>query len=1019
MTKKNVPSNKSTKEEKVKPTKSKPKEPLKSFPIVGIGASAGGLEAIEGFFTHMPSDTNIAFIIIQHLAPKYKSIMGSLLGNYTKMKILEVKDGMKVEPTCVYLNPPNKDVAIMNSTLHLIELTESRATRLPIDYFFRSLAEDQGEKAIGVILSGTGTDGSLGIKAIKGEGGMTMVQEEKQAKYGGMPRSAIDTGLVDYILPVEKMPEELMKYVKHPYLTEAKKVIAPGEQYRNYLEKIFMLIRTKTGHDFSDYKPNTTRRRIERRMAVHKINRIADYIRYIQQNPAEVETLYKDMLIGVTNFFRDPDAFCALKEKVITSILKNLKTDAPVRIWVPGCSTGEEAYSMAMLLEESMDEMKRHFKIQIFATDLDPDAIEHARTAAFPDSIAADVSPERLKRFFIREDHTFRVKKQIREMVVFAVQNLIKDPPFSKLDLVSCRNVLIYMNSALQKKIIALFHYTVNQNGFLFLGSSEGIGTYTDLFHCVDTRWKIFKRKGAVLEKTTDLARIPTIGTIDEIKKAEEKKLISAASMSELAERLILEQYAPPFVIMNEKYDILYFHGETDRYLSPPSGEANFGILKMARPDLRYKLGAAILKAARQKKTVVTEAVQLKQDGDLRSVNLTVMPVPATTFAQGLMMVVFEEKTPFNKSVKKGTRVSRSVETDPRIKTLEQELQSTREYLQTTIEELETSNEELKSTNEELQSTNEELQSANEEMETSKEELQSTNEELETVNSELQHKVDELSRANNDLNNLLASTEIGTIFLDTKLCINRFTPSAAKVFNLIPTDIGRPISDITSNITDENFSKDAEEVLNTLNKREAEVKTREGAWYSMRMMPYRTVENVIDGVVITFTDITKIKLAAMHLQRLATVVSDANDAVAVYDLDGRITAWNKAAERMYGYTESEALTMNYAEIVPKDLRQELVGMIEQIKTGISREPMNTRRVTKDGRILDVCLTATKLVDDESNIIAVATTERDNTECMRLEAKNKKTIDELKEQLEDLQKDKGGELQEGDRLEARG
>ena len=831
----------------------------KSFPIVGIGASAGGLEALEGFISSIPDDANIAFVGIQHLAPKYKSIMPELLKKYTKMKIFVAADGMKIVPCCVYLNPPNRDVAIINGRLQLIEPVERHGARLPIDFFFRSLSEDQGENAICIILSGTGTDGTLGLRAIKGEGGITMVQEEKQAKYDGMPRSAIDTGLVDYILPVEKMAEELIKYVKHPYMEGPKKILTAAEKFRDYVQKIFILIRASTGHDFSGYKQNTIRRRIERRMAVHQINKLADYVRFLRQNPAEVETLYKDLLIGVTNFFRDTDAFDILRDKVIATILKNKKQDSPVRIWMPGCATGEEAYSVAMLLLEESEKLKKHFNVQIFATDIDVDAVEFARNAVYPDSIAADVSSERLDHFFVKKDNSYKVKKQIREMIIFAVQNLIKDPAFSKLDLVCCRNVLIYMDTGLQKKIIPLFHYTLNQDGFMFLGSSESIGEHKDMFAPVDVKWKIFKRKGSVIERGIGLPKMPFVGALGETQRISDNRVLSDAHIRELAEKVILENYAPPCVLINEKYDILYFYGDTDKYLSPPKGEASFNIAKMARDDTQYKMTIALHKAIKQRKEVVTEGLKIKYKDEFLNFNLRVRPITESSFASGLIMVIFEDRPLQDKAVKRSKKTSLIHDVDPCLIAMEQELQSTKEYLQTTTEELETSNEELKSTNEELQSTNEELQSTNEELETFKEELQSTNEELETVNSELQGKVDALSQANDDLNNLLASTEIGTIFLDTKLQIKRFTPAMGEIFNLIQSDIGRPIGDITTKVIYGQLYNDAKNVLNTLRRKEVEIKSKGNKWYSMCIMPYRTLENVIEGVVVTFVNITNYK----------------------------------------------------------------------------------------------------------------------------------------------------------------
>jgi two-component system CheB/CheR fusion protein len=728
--------------------------------MVGIGASAGGLEALEGLFSKMPSDTDMAFVVIQHLAPKHKSIMGSLLQKHTRMNILQMEDGMKVEPNCIYLNPPDKDVSVLNGSLYLSDPQESHSVRLAIDFFFRSLAVDQREKAVCIILSGTGSDGTMGIKAVKGEGGMTMVQDEKQAKYDSMPRSAVNTGLVDFVLPVEKMPSELSRYVKHPYLKGADKAVTPRQEHINTLKKIFLVIRSATGHDFSNYKMNTIRRRIERRMAVHQIDRITEYLRYLQENPSEVETLYKEMLISVTNFFRDPDAFDLLSKKTIPDLLKRKKPEDPLRIWVPGCATGEEAYSIAMLVHEAMDKYNKHLNVQIFATDIDAESIEFARAGVYPESIEADVTKKRLTRFFTKVDSTYAVKKKVRESVVFAAQNLIKDPPFSKLDLLSCRNLLIYMDSVLQKKVLPLFHYVLNHDGILFLGTSESIGEFADFFSPISTKWKIFKRKGLAPERVEHPA-LPFYDTAPAFQRTENKKLLTDTNVRQLAESLILQDYAPACVLINNKHEIIYFHGKTDMFLSPPTGEPSFNILKMAREDLRYSLSTLIHQVSKEKKTASQKALQIKHGDKTRTIDLIIRPLADRAFLPGLMMVIFEEMLPSAApSVKTRKKSAASKEQDPRIFALEQELQSTKEYLQTTIEELETSNEELKSTNEELQSTNEELQSTNEEMETSKEELQSTNEELETVNSELSSKVEDLSHVNNDLSNLLARTLI-------------------------------------------------------------------------------------------------------------------------------------------------------------------------------------------------------------------------------------------------------------------
>lgn len=838
--------------------KKKKQNETDSFPIVGLGASAGGLEALETFFYRMPPDSNIAFVIIQHLSATHKSIMVSLLAKCTQMKISEIEDGMKIEPNRVYLNPPNKNVVIVDGTLQLLPLVKTDGINLPIDCFFRSMAEELGEKAICIILSGTATDGTLGLKAVKGEGGIAMVQDPNSAKYDGMPRSAIATGLVDFILPVENIPGELVKYIQTPYIEGPRKVQISDDQFTNCTRKVFALVRSATGHDFSHYKQNTIRRRIERRMAVHQIDKISDYVKYLQNTPPEVDTLFKDMLIGVTNFFRDPEAFKFLEEKAIPDMLKTRSPGTQIRIWTVGCSTGEEAYSTAILLSEVMDKLKEHFDIQVFATDIDSQAIEYARMGVYPDSIAADVSEERLNKFFIKVENTYKVKKQVRETIVFAVQNVIKDPPFSKIDMVVCRNLLIYMDSDLQKRILPLCHYTLNKEGILFLGPSESIGEFTDLFQPIDRKWKIYKHKNHVVENLAEHPGLPFFYHL-EPGKNEKKMMPVETDIHNVAERVILEHYAPAGVLVNERYEIVHFIGKTDRYLEPPTGKASFNITKMAREGLRFKLSTALQNAFRQKKITSYNGLRIKYNNEFRVVDLTVRPLNDINMPPGYILVIFDDITPPETPVRKKGKTTVKDGSDPVVVSLEQELESTKEHLQSTIEEMETSNEELKSTNEEFQSVNEELQSTNEELETSKEELQSTNEELVTVNTELQNKVDELSEVNNDINNLLASTDIGTIFLDTDICIKRFTPAMTKIFNLLRTDIGRPISHITSKIRYDDPHKDAREVLKTLIRKEVEVQDANGNWFAMRISPYRTTENVIDGVVMTFVDISLLK----------------------------------------------------------------------------------------------------------------------------------------------------------------
>lgn len=820
--------------------------------IVGIGASAGGLEALEAFFSQMPADSGLVFVVVQHLDPDHKSILVDLLARRTAMEVIQVEDRMRVKPNGVYVIPPHKYLTLLQDVLHLLEPDPPQGFRLPIDFFFRSLSEDSGEKAIGIILSGTGMDGALGIKAIKGAGGITMAQEEGSAKFGSMPKSAIDTGCVDYVFPPEQMPQELMKYVRHPYIAAPlwRNLEAPILAKPERLDKIFILLRSHTGHDFSQYKRNTIGRRIERRMAVHQIGSLDDYIRFLDHKEAEIDALFKDLLIGVTSFFRDAEAFETLREQVARPVVAQRSAETPIRVWVAGCSTGEEAYSFSILLREEIDTSTKDLKIQIFATDIDSHALDIAREGVYPNSIAADVSPQRLTRFFTKEGAHYRINKPIRDTVVFAKQDLIKDSPFSKLDLIVCRNLLIYMTGNLQRKILPLFHYTLNPTGFLMLGPSETVGDFADLFALIDSKWKIFQAKRAVRPVEVPITT-PQIRDVAVNKRAGVHPM-SATNLGQRFEKILLEHHTSPCVIINEKYDILHFHGQTSGYLNSPTGAATFNLLKMAREGLRVELRTALHKAFKNQTRVVYAAVRAGEKGTPRTVNLIIEPFEQE-FVPGLMMVIFEEvmgpatTSKAHKQPQKGTSWP-----DQRIADLEGELNSTKE-------ELDTAREEFTSTNEELQSINEELQSTNEEMETSKEELQSVNEELQTVNTELQSKLDELSQTNNDIQNLLNSTQIGTIFLDTHLRIRRFTPTIIKLFKLIPGDIGRPLDDLASHLIDDAIVSDATEVLQTLATKEQERQSKEGEWFLVRMFPYRTLTNVIDGIVITFTDISELK----------------------------------------------------------------------------------------------------------------------------------------------------------------
>lgn len=977
------------------PVKASSLAPLEaSFPIVGIGASAGGLAAFEAFFSAMPADTvpGMAFILVQHLAPDHKSILTDLVKRYTSMQVFEVEDGMTVQPNCAYIIPPNRDMAFLNGTLQLLEPAAPRGLRLPIDFFFRSLAQDQRERAIGIILSGTGSDGTLGVRAIKGEGGMAMVQNPESTEYDGMPRSAIATGLVDFVLPAAEMPAQLLAYTTHAFGKLPRQILPTVHKAEDSVKKIFALLRVQTGHDFSHYKENTIGRRIERRMAVHQIETLEGYVRYLQQTPAEVESLFLDLLIGVTNFFRDPKAFAALLKHVIPKLLEGKSVGAPLRVWVPACSTGEEAYSIAILLHEAMETVKRHFKVQVFATDIDRRAIEQARSGIYPASIAADISPEHLARYFTLEPggSAYRIQKNIRDLMIFSEHDIIKDPPFSRLDLVSCRNLLIYMDGVLQKKIIPLFHYALNPGGFLFLGTSESVGDFVDLFSTLDRTAKLYQRKeGNRSTKGQALGEgfLPPITDNRVAPRTSAKVHGGKAPLRELTERTLMQHYASVSALVNERGDILYLHGRTGDYLELAAGEVGVNVLKMAREGLRRELTIALHKAVLRRQPVSRAGLQVKTNGHFTTVNLTVRPVepdPEAPSEQNLFLVILEDALPETAIAAdlEGATGNEGKDVDARVMALRQELQLKEDYLQSTNEELETSNDELRSSNEEMQSMNEELQSTNEELETAKEELQSVNEELATVNAELQTKVVDLSQANNDMNNLLSGTGMGTIFVDHEQRIQRFTPTITQVINLIQSDVGRPVGHIVSNLVGyDRLAEDVQSVLDTLIPKEIEVQTKAGVWYLLGIRPYRTLENVIEGAVITFVDVTELKKAEAAvrdteaLRGLAVAVHDSHDAITVQDLEGHILAWNPAAERMYGWSEAEALQKNIRDMISERQREEALKVVKRLSHAEILEPYRMERLTKDGQIIEVWITATALVKESLDAYAISTTER--------------------------------------------
>ena len=936
-----------------------------TFPIIGMGASAGGLDSFEKFFTHMPSDSEMAFILVQHLHPDYKSILPDLLKGFTSMEVHEAKDGTTVQPNCIYITKPGKNMGLLNGKLHFTEQTKSTGMNLPIDSFFRSLAQDQRENGICIILSGTGTDGSQGLKAIKEEGGLVLVQDPESAQYDGMPRSAVATGMVDYILSPDKMPEQLLAFIHYVKTQKPKESSGLLKKDLNNLEKICLLIRSQTGHDFSYYKRATIIRRIERRMGINLIDQMTVYINYLQENPDELQALLEDFLIGVSNFFRDQEAFDILKDKVIPLLFKNRSQDKPIRIWVPACSTGEEAYSIGILLQEHMELLKKNYQVQIFATDIVKKALDVARAGIYSKGIISDISKQYLERFFTKGEETFQINKNIREMMIFSEQSIIKDPPFSNIDLISCRNLLIYMEPELQKKVFSFILYSLNKNGYLFLGTSEYLSDFAELFVPIDKKNRLFRCKGGEKERLqmrileTQYLRPRNIIQKEESRSGGTDRSILLGKM---AEEALLKNYNASCAIINEQYEILYTYGRTGKYLEPTIGEANWTILEMARKGLGRELSSAINVVKTQKKEVRCENVQVRTNGEIQPVNLTLKPDLDPSSLQPVILVMFEDISPVETEKAVGSSKSSANEI---VLKLEHELRNTKEQLQSSNEELETTNEELQSTNEELQSSNEEMQSSNEELRTSQEELQSLNEELLTTNAELNMKMDELAIISNDTKNLMDNISVGVIFVDLEMCVQFFTPAATQIMSLLETDFGRPLTHVVSNI-DYDIIPDIEMVLKTLVPITKEVTTQNRRSYMLNFRPYRTINYEINGVVITASDVT--------LERLAAVVKDSNDAITVQDFEGNITAWNKGAEKMYGYSEDEALTMNIRDIVPEGDKTEALDMVKKLR-GEEVESFESQRKTKDGRIIDVWLTVTRLVDDEGKPTAVATTER--------------------------------------------
>lgn len=828
------------------------------FPIVGIGASAGGLEAFELFFAHTLPDSGMAYVLVSHLDPNHVSMLTEILQRVTSMPMLEAQDNMRVARNSVYVIPPNRDMIFSNGTLKLSMPTMPHGYRMPIDFFLRSLAKEQGEKAIGIILSGTGSDGSLGLRDIHSVGGLSLVQDPQTAKFDGMPISAMESGHPTYVLSPDKMPEVLAgamkQFSRRPAVMESED--NPAEI--RLLKKILDLIHTSTGHDFSQYKKSTLTRRIARRMAQNNIDLTETYLRFLREFPEEIKVLDRELLINVTSFFRDPEAFSVLQEEVLPDLLRDKPDDYPFRIWIPACSTGEEAYSFAILFEEFLEKTGRKLKVQIFATDLDDEAINQARTGKYLVNISQDLTPERLQRFFVKDRSDYRVKKGIRDMVIFAVHDITKDPPFTKLDLLSCRNLLIYLEPELQGRLMEMFSYSIKPGGVLVLSPSEGIGNSTDLFVPVNRKSKIFRVTHSIASTQGGLPSNDINWVLPSGEKRSEPamKRGKEPNFAELIRRVLLQSYSPASVVTNLKGDILFFHGETGKYLELPSGPPTFNVIELACEGLQTEIRKAIEKAAKQNVPTLNLEIVVRKFGTIHPVRLSVRPLPDPDTDKILLLITFQDVLlPPSEKPGKGSRGEGTLQSR-RIRDLEHALSMTRENLQETIEEQQAANEEVKSSNEELQSTNEELQSSNEELQTSKEEMHSINEELITVNGEFQEKIEQLSRIQNDMKTLLDNISVGIIYLDPQMVVRRFSNAATKIYRLIDSDVGRPLSDIKSSLPDDSLLADARTVADSHVACERELLTTDNTWFLVRIQPYRATDKEVMGVAMTFTDIT-------------------------------------------------------------------------------------------------------------------------------------------------------------------
>ena len=952
------------------------------FFVVGIGASAGGLEALEQFFEHMPEDSRLCFVVVQHLSPDFKSMMDELLARRTRIPIMRVEDGIAIRPNAIYLMPPRKEMILSAGRLFLTDKDPSQGFALPIDRFLRSLAQDFGGRSIGVILSGTGSDGSRGIRDIHEAGGLVVAQSEESAKFDGMPRSARETGLVDLVLPAADMPDAILKLVRlrrHPETADDEPPLVPEVG----LQAIFRMLRAEYGIDFSQYKPSTVTRRVERRLLLNQSLDVEQYVERLSENSAELNQLYKDLLIGVTQFFRDREAFHRLATDELPRLLSTLTEDQEFRVWVAGCATGEEAYSLAILIHEQLATMGRNPTVRIFATDAHRGSLDIASAGIYSEEAMSAVSPQRREQFFVRKGDGYQVVPHIRKMIVFAPHDLLKDAPFTRLDLVSCRNMLIYLQPSAQKKVLSLFHFGLKAGGVLFLGPSESPGDLSDEFDSVDDHWKLYRKRRDVRLRPDFRLLLPS-GPPQRPRINSQFGAMSAASdrLQQAVYDRLLEEHMPPSFLINDKKELVHSFGQAGKYLRVRDGRATAQLLDMIDSELKMILLGALARAEKQLKPVIFTGIRVPStDGCDALTRLTVKPIHDRISGLTSYLIILEDMGQSVPSRDQAT-IDIGVASREQVQALEQELGHTRENLQAMIEEQESSNEELQATNEELVASNEQLQSTNEE-------LHSVNEELYTVNAEYQHKIEELTQVTADLENLLLATDVGILFLDRNLCIRRFTPRVGKLFNLLPQDIGRPITGFTNQL-DEPLMGLLQQVLDRGISIEKEIHDRDGNCYFLRILSYRISQAALDGVVLSLIDISPLKKAEARLEHLSAIVMSSADAIIGIDLEGRIVSWNRGAEEMFGYTAEEVIGRDVRFLYPPDSREHFEDVMVAIRVGQSLT-LERRRLRRDGSIIDVLHTVSPICDQTGRIVGVSTISRDITSRKKAEQEIQATI----------------------------